>query len=162
MALGWQYWNDDVAVEYRLNVASRQRIAKHLLLCDADFIPPLSGRVEIRYYAQKIVSKATRFEAWSGHTLIGLVAVYCNDQARSAFITSVSVLREWTGKGIAANLMKQCIERSKASGMQKISLEVAGENAPAIRLYGSCGFVACEAHVPVVTMDLYLDSGEIV
>jgi ribosomal protein S18 acetylase RimI-like enzyme len=150
----------NAAMEYRLNVASGQRIAEHLLLCDADFVPPLSGRVEIRDYAQKIASKATRFEAWSGDTLAGLVAVYCNDQARSAFITSVSVLREWTGKGIAAKLMKQCIEHSKASGMRQISLEVAGDNAPAIRLYGARGFVAREADAPVVTMDLDLESGK--
>ena len=95
------------AIEYRLNMASAAQIAEHLLRCDADFVPPLSGRVEIRDYAQKIASKATRFEAWSGGTLVGLVAAYCNDRdKRIAFITSVSVLREWTGKGIAARLMK--------------------------------------------------------
>ena len=81
-------------VEYLLNKASELEIAKHLLHCDADFIPPLSNRIDINKYAQKIASRATRFEAWSDSTLVGLVAAYCNDQENHiAYITSVSVER---------------------------------------------------------------------
>jgi ribosomal protein S18 acetylase RimI-like enzyme len=149
------------AVEYLSNKASEAEIAEHLSRCDADFVPPLSGRVEISDYAQKIASKATRFEAWSGGTLVGLVAAYCNDQEkRVAYITSVSVLKEWMSKGIAARLMSQCIEHAKASGMRQISLEVASDNAPAIRLYEKSGFAAGKVNAPFVTMDLHLKSGE--
>lgn len=148
-------------VEYLSNKASAAQIADHLLSCDADFVPPLSGRVEIRDYARKIASKGTRFEAWSGGTLVGLVAAYCNDQEkRIAYITSVSVLRAWAGKGIAARLMKQCIEHAKAAGMRRISLEVASDNAPAIRLYEESGFVMDKASAPFGTMNLWLKSGE--
>ncbi len=149
------------AVDYLLNKASAAQIADHLLRCDADFVPPLSGRVEIKDYAKKIASKAMRFEAWSGGTLVGLVAAYCNDQGkRIAYITSVSVLKEWTGKGIAARLMSRCIEHAKASGMRQISLEVASENTPAIKLYERGGFVVGKAKTPFVTMNLCLKSGE--
>jgi len=73
--------------------ASEVEIAEHLAHCDADFLPPLSSRVEIVDYARKIVAQAARFEAWSGGRLVGLVAMYCNDQERQiAYITSVSVL----------------------------------------------------------------------
>lgn len=149
------------AVEFLLNAASAAQIADHLLCCDADFVPPLSGRVEIADYAQKIASKATRFEAWSGGTLVGLVAAYCNDsEKRIAYITSVSVLREWTGKGIVAHLMSQCVGHAKASGMRQIGLEVASDNTPAIRLYEKIGFIAGKANAPFVSMELYLKSGE--
>ncbi len=149
------------AVEYLLNKASEAQIAEHLSRCDADFVPPLSGRVEINDYAQKIASKATRFEAWSGGTLVGLVAAYCNDQEkRIAYITSVSVLREWTGKGIAAHLMSQCVEHAKASGMRQISLEVARDNTAAIKLYEENGFVVGKADASFVSMNLNLQSGE--
>ena len=111
------------AVQYLSNTASESQITEHLTRCDAAFVPPLSGRVMINDYAQKIASKAKRFEAWSGGVLVGLVAAYCNDQEkRIAHITSVSVLRDWTGKGIAANLMKQCIEHVRALGMRQICL----------------------------------------
>lgn len=145
------------AIEFGLNKASEAQIAEHLLRCDADFVPPLSDRVEINDYAKKITSKATRFEAWSGDKLVGLVAAYCNDwEQRIAYITSVSVSREWMGKGIAARLVGQCVEHAKVSGMRQISLEVANDNVPAIGLYEKSGFIAGKTNVPFVTMELYL------
>lgn len=144
-------------IEFGSNKASEAQIAGHLSHCDADFVPRLSDRVEIAEYAKKIAGKAMRFEAWSGNELVGLVAAYCNDrEKRIAYITSVSVLREWTGKGIAASLMQQCIEHAKTSGMRQISLEVAGNNAPAIKLYEKSGFVAGKTNGPFVTMELNL------
>ncbi len=149
----------NVVVEYRLNTASASEIFEHLLYCDAGFLPQLSGRVEINDYAKKIVSKATQLEAWSGGTLIGFVAVYCNDQERRiAYITSVSVLPDWTGKGIASRLMKQCIKYAKALEMRQISLEVASDNTPAVRLYEKSGFVVGKVNAPFATMDLLLKS----
>jgi len=148
-------------IEFGLNKASTAEIAEHLLLCDADFMPPLSGRVEIKDYARKIASKATRFEAWSGDKLVGLIAAYCNDkEKRIAYITSVSVLREWMGKGVSARLMSQCVKYAKASGMWQISLEVASNNMPAIKLYEKSGFVAGKVNAPFITMGLHLKSGE--
>jgi len=69
-------------VEYLSNKASEVEIAEHLSRCEADFVPPLSGRLEINDYAKKIASKAMRFEAWSDGRLVGLVAGYCNDQEK--------------------------------------------------------------------------------
>lgn len=151
----------NAAVESLLNKASAAQIADHLLCCDAGFVPPLSGRVKIRDYAQKIASKATTFEAWSGGTLVGLVAAYCNDQAsRIAYVTSVSVLKEWTRKGIAAGLVVQCVEYAKVSGMRQISLAVAADNTFAIKLYEKSGFIVSKVNGSFVGMNLYLKSGE--
>jgi len=144
-------------IEFGLNKASEAQISEHLSRSDADFMPPLSARVKIVDYIKKITRRASRFEAWSGDQLVGLVAAYCNDQEkRIAYITSVSVLREWRGNGIAMILMKQCIEHVKASGMQQIGLEVASGNIPVIRLYEKIGFVAGKANAPFVTMNLHL------
>ena len=140
-------------VEYLSNQACEEQIAQHLSQCDADFVPPLSTRLDINDYAKKITSKAIRFEAWSGGVLVGLVAAYSNDHlARIAYITSVSVLKTWTEKGIAAHLIEQCVKHVKASGMQEIRLEVANDNAPAIRLYEKSGFVASMTNSSFVTM----------
>jgi len=149
------------AVEYLLNRASIIEIAEHLSCCDADFVPPLGARVEIKNYAKKIVSNATRFEAWLDGTLIGLVAAYDNDQEnRITYITSVSVLRAWMGNGIGACLVNKCIEHAVASGMRQISLEVASGNESAIRLYEKNGFIMGKANALFVSMNLYLESGE--
>lgn len=143
--------------EYSLNRASEDEIVEHLRTCDADFIPPLSNRVVINDYAKKIVSKATRFEAWTDGTLVGLVAAYCNDQEkRIAYITSVSVLREWHRKAIAARLINDCIEHARVLGMRQISLEVDVDNKHAIKLYEKYGFVVGQVKTPIVSMKLYL------
>ena len=129
-------------VEFCLNKATEAEIADHLFRCDADFVPPLSGRVEIGSYAHKIADKATRFEAWAEGVLVGLVAVYCNDsECHVAYITSVSVLQEWKGRGIASTLMEQCIRHAKGPGYERIELEVDSENAAAIKLYEKKGFM---------------------
>ncbi|MBI5889439.1 MAG: GNAT family N-acetyltransferase [Nitrosomonadales bacterium] len=144
-------------LEYVLNKASAEQIAGHLSSCDADFMPALSSRVAISDYAEKLASKSMRFEAWSGGLLVGLVAAYCNDRERHiAFISTVSVLKAWTGKGIAANLLKQCMEYAKKTGMQQVSLEVAGDNMPAIALYRKNGFVVNGVKESFVCMSLYL------
>jgi ribosomal protein S18 acetylase RimI-like enzyme len=144
-------------VVYLTNKASDAETAEFLWNCDADFVPPLSTRVEIKDYSKKIVSKATRFEAWSGGKIVGLVAAFCNDQEMNiAYITNVSLLRKWTGKGIAYRLMGQCIEHAKALGMQQIRLEVATGNTAAIKLYEKSGFVAVGENLPFVIMNLNL------
>lgn len=147
------------AVEYELNKGSAEKIAEHLLQCDANFVPPLSSRVGINDYAKKIANNAARFEAWSDGAMVGLVAVYCNDQETGiAYITSVSVLESWKGNGIAACLINQCVKHATSSGMRQISLEVASDNMPAIRLYEKSGFVVNQVNAPFVTMNLYLKS----
>lgn len=148
------------AIDFLLNHASAAQIAHHLSCCDADFVPPLSGRIEIRNYAQKIASEAIRFEAWSEATLVGMVAAYCNDRVKSiAYITSASVLRAWMRKGIAVRLVGQCVDYAKASGMRQITLEVAVDNTPAIKLYEKCGFIVAKASSPFIGMGQYLEGG---
>jgi ribosomal protein S18 acetylase RimI-like enzyme len=147
-------------IEYLLNKASVVEIAEHLRTCETSFVPALSSRVEINDYAQKILSNAVRFEAWSDGILVGLVATYCNDQEiRTAYITSVSVLKEWTGKGVAICLMSLCIKYVNALGMKQICLEVASDNVPALRLYEKIGFTVNAANAAFVNMNLYLESG---
>lgn len=129
-------------VESGLNQATEAEIAEHLSRCDAAFVPPLRGRVEIEEYAKKISGKAIRFEAWSDGQLTGLVAAYCNDSAVcTAYITNVSVLQCWMGKGIASQLLEGCIKHVSKLGFERIELEVGSQNVVAARLYGKMGFI---------------------
>lgn len=146
--------------DYVSNQASEIEIARFLTHCDASFVPPLSGRVDIANYARKLASRATRFEAWSGGSLVGLVAAYCSyPESPVGYITSVSVLPGWTGMGVGTRLMRLCIDFAKHAGMHQISLEVAAANVDAIRLYESCGFTAGEQTSAVVNMHLFLKEG---
>lgn len=148
-------------IVYLLNKATESEIFNHLSACDAEFVRALSDRVDIKEYSRKIHDRAMRFEAWAGSVLIGLVAAYYNDQSkRMAYITSVSVLAGWQGKGIAAQLIRRSIDHARMLGMDCISLEVAAGNAPAIGLYEKCGFVAADAVDSAITMNLFLRHGE--
>jgi ribosomal protein S18 acetylase RimI-like enzyme len=141
-----------------LNKATEDEIAEHLAHCDAEFVPPLSSRLRLSDYARKVAFQATRFEAWSENTMVGLVAAYCNDhETRTAYITSVSVLKEWARKGIARKLMRQCIKHVQSLGLQQIMLEVSVENRIAIRLYEEEGFAASNVSEPVVVMKMALN-----
>src|SRR5690349_14652885 len=97
-------------LKYYTNKAELEQIVFHLLLCDQLFTPPLSSRVSIEEYAKKIELNALRFEAWDCDQLVGLVAIYMNDEKKSeAFITNVSVLDEYRGRGVATQLLTQGI-----------------------------------------------------
>lgn len=126
---------------YHLNNASLPQLTAHLRACDDAFVPPLSRRIDIENYANKLASKAARFEMWEGNVLIGLVAAYCDAAAgRIAFISNVSVLPESQHKGIASQLMTYCIDHSIALDLEGVELEVDSLNAAAISLYKKYGF----------------------
>jgi len=134
-------------VAYQENRASASQLHDHLTQCDSLFEPKLSSRVEIGEYARKLGDRATRFEAWAGGVLVGLVAAYFNaDRAqaeeRSAYITNVSVLPRWGGNSIARTLLDQCVRRAQECGMSAITLEVGASNERARRLYDKAGFRA--------------------
>ena len=147
-------------VEFRTNRATVAEIAEHLSSANEDFVPALSGRVAIPEYAEKLVSNAVRFEAWSEDRLVGLVAAYANDhERRIAYITSVSVLETRRGEGIAIQLLERCIGHARDAGMGRIALEVDSANAPAIELYKRLGFAAGKTTPSLVSMELALDGG---
>lgn len=125
---------------YAISKSTEGDIRKHLLSCDQRFSPPLSVRVCIGEYSNKIRDNATTHEAWDGNLLIGLVAAYRNIQERSLYITNVSVLPAWSGKGIATKLLSRCLEWAVSEAIENVSLEVSQENIPAMRLYENFGF----------------------
>jgi ribosomal protein S18 acetylase RimI-like enzyme len=144
-------------ITYAINRARIAEIAAHLARCDGYFVPPLSGRVDIDAYAAKIVGHAERFEAWAGRTLVGMVAAYCNDPSRQAgFITSVSVVPERRGEGIATRMLEDCIRHARHAGFSLIRLSVDRGNAAAIPLYERCGFSAgpAQAALPAEAVDI--------
>jgi ribosomal protein S18 acetylase RimI-like enzyme len=142
-------------IEFREGTATQEDIQAHLEGCDADFSPRLSLKVDVGDYSRKISASAQTFEAWSGDTLVGLVAAYMNDsRTRNGFITNVTVAKAFTGRGIASALLDRCLDRSRQEGMQVIGLEVSIESRKAIRLYEKLGFSELERRGEIVLMRL--------
>jgi ribosomal protein S18 acetylase RimI-like enzyme/SAM-dependent methyltransferase len=147
-----------MTLRYAVDTASVGQVADHLRSCDAGFVPPLSTRIEIDSYAKKIATHATRFEAWSNGTLVGLVAAYFGDaELSAAHITNVSVWGPWADQGIATRLLQHCVDHGKRSGTRVLTLEVSAGNAAARRLYAKAGFRTIDRQSSGATMRLHLN-----
>lgn len=128
-------------ITYRTKAASEPEILDHLNECDNSFIPPLSSRVDLRSYAKKIVNHAVTFEAWNERKLAGLLAAYFNNsEKRVGYITNVSVLPEFAGKGIGSKLLLRCFHHALKENYPEICLEVNRANIKAISLYRKHNF----------------------
>ncbi len=89
----------------------------HLLRCDASFTPPLSSRVDLAAYAEKLVARARRWEAWAEGDLVGLVAVYADASVGgTGFVSNVSVDPPRRGTGVARQLLTDAIGLLRRSG----------------------------------------------
>ena len=140
-------------IEYKIKSASESEIFTHLQKCNNDFIPPLDKKVNIRDYSKKIAEKAITFEAWNEKILVGLIAAYFNDAENiMGFITNVSTLKEYHGKGIASELLKMCMDYSKNNNFKEIFLEVSDKNSGAIHLYNKNGFKNIETKNGMLVM----------
>lgn len=146
---------------YREQTATREDIHTHLAACDNQFYPKLSSRVNLREYSSKLFEQACTFEAWHERSLAGLVAAYIQDSVnRSGFISNVSVLRDFSGQGLASGLIDRCTEKARKVGLRELRLEVARANSPAIRLYRKLKFVECGRTSTILTMQLTLAGTE--
>lgn len=138
---------------FAIDTADAASVQAHLLRCADSFIPPLRERVDVARYSEKIALHATTFEAWNGGALIGLVAAYANDPSTGfAFVTSVSVDGDHVGRGIARQLIRECLAYATSHGFDAVRLEVATNNEAALRLYESSGFRTTDAAGTTLTM----------
>lgn len=128
-------------VVYETGTADVQSIQAHLNACKNNFIPALDKTVDIAAYSKKIAENCITFEAWINNKLAGLIAAYFNDtENASGFITNVSVLKNYTGRGLASELLKNCIDYGVENKFKEIGLEVDRQNEQAIWLYKKMGF----------------------
>lgn len=123
-------------------------------LCDKDFIPPLSDRVDIRSYCEKLVRNAELITCSSASGVEGVLAIYCNDQVNKiAFISSVCVHPRARGRKIGSAMLDHAIRYAGQMGMTTVRLETGSANAPAIRLYRSRGFIITADKDDVAVME---------
>ena len=144
-------------LKFENKTAGVSDILNHLTECNDNFIPPLSLKVNLDEYSRKIFDKAVTFEAWDDRRLVGLVAAYLNDvETGTGFVTSVSVVKDFTGQGIASRLMVACIEYAKQRQFKQLKLEVNQRTESAIKIYQKLGFVETETKGDSVFMSLDL------
>ena len=86
-------------------------------------------------------------------------------RSTDAWILSIGVRVDCQGSGIGRSLSQELIEKQHALGATTVSLSVAPNNEPAIRLYQLLGFqVSCEIdnyfgpHEPRILMQKHLQA----
>ncbi len=145
-------------ISYKISTATYGQVLDHLLKCDEYFIPKLSDKTDIAAYSAKIVQNCVIFEAWKNEELIGVIAAYFNDETgNTGFITNVSTLKEFSGKGIASTLLKQCIDHAEKNNYKEIRLEVSRSNDAAIALYKKYDFMPAEIKNDTLVMKKHIN-----
>jgi ribosomal protein S18 acetylase RimI-like enzyme len=138
---------------YRKKTADCYTLTAHLTACADCFDPPLHTYVDISKYAEKIFEKAITFEMWDGELLIGLIAAYFNDKTtRRGFITNVSVLDYFYGRGIATFLLNEVVKYGVQNSFRQIDLELNKNNLAAFRLYKKNGFAITQTNEQIYVM----------
>ena len=121
---------------FKVKEATEEEIFDHLRACNTQFLPALDSRVEIHEYAKKLFKNAVTFEAWNAEILAGLIATYFSDSRNKiAFVSNVSLLKDYQGLGLASSLLNQCIDYARRCQFSEIRLEVDKNNTQAIALY---------------------------
>jgi len=121
-------------------IPTLKHVQQHLITCSNTFVPSLDSYVNVNEYSKKIFEQAILFTKFDGDKLVGLVAAYDNPTEQFGWITNVSVDPEYSGKGIATELLNRCYKYFKTKKYFSIFLEVFVNNDKAIKLYIKQGF----------------------
>lgn len=102
---------------------------------------PLSERVSLEDFAEKILSKATICAEVIDGEIISLLAGYTeNLENNIAYITIVGTLPKGQRKGYSKKLIKRFIQIADSKGIKAVHLHTDKHNNGAISLYKHLGF----------------------
>lgn len=115
-----------------------------LLRLFGDLLPdPLSERVDVAVYAEKLLSRAEVATVEEDGRVVALGAIYTNDlESRRAFVTIFAVLPERHRRGIGRALASRLLARARQRGMRSCELLVMPGNVGALDFYRRSGFRA--------------------
>ncbi len=117
-------------------------ISAFFILCDKSFIPPLSNRVVIEEYAEKLSILSSHFCIYYNKTLIGLSCCYCNDYiGKKAYISVTCIHPKFQGKGLGKKLTLFVEDDIKKMDFKKIRFEVDMANLPSLSMHEKIGYL---------------------
>jgi ribosomal protein S18 acetylase RimI-like enzyme len=134
-----------------------QEIYNYLAENDQMFKPPLSARLDILNYSNKLNEFAVHFCAYREKELVGFSGCYFNNiETRIGFISTLSVIREFQGMGIAKGLLTSIKEYATQKEFNQINLQAYILNLSAIKLYSDSGFIEISRNANMAEMSLNL------
>lgn len=131
---------NEVRIYHEEPPCDKERLRKHINLLKDIMEPPLTGRVEIDFYAEKLAQSADVFYAMDGEHICGSCAVYLN--GKKGYISSIGVFSNYWRRGIGTLLLNEVSRIAKEKHIDEIELKVYKSNEKAIRFYENNGFMS--------------------
>ena len=119
------------------------------------FLVGPSRKTTIEYVQQNIEEDWPHFVALDGEKVIGWCEISSLDRPvfEHAGGLSLGVIREFRGKGVGKRLLNTALQAARERGLSRIELTVREQNAIAIQLYESVGFVKEGLHIKAVKIN---------
>ena len=114
-----------------------------LVSMDGEFPHPLSSRCDLGEFSAKLLGAGVAEGAWLSGELVGALAGYVNDVARSEGYISVLVVSPFArGRKISSALLESFLADAREAGMRAVRVFTHHTNEAAFGLYTSHGFVS--------------------
>ena len=124
---------------------------------DKDFPIPLSKKIKIDEYAEKLISTANVIVEKDNGKIIGMVAGYIDNSIEEiSYISIVAVQKEYRGKSIAKKLLQKYIDECKEKNLKGVHLYTHKTNTTALTMYKNFGFISKENVKEERTEDVHL------
>lgn len=104
-------------------LSDKNRIYSFLKKVDNQYHTPLSKRVSLNSYAEKLALNAFNFFLTETDLDIAHAAIYYNELESSVFLSNIAILEEYAGYGLGSLLLKEIEEFSISKNVETISLE---------------------------------------
>ncbi len=119
---------------------AKSKIYSYLKSVNNDFSPPLSKKVKLKKYVEKIFELANVYVSVENELIQGIVVFYTNNfKNKKSYCALLSVRKKFRGLGISVKLLKIFLEISKKERMEIASCHT--NNPLALELYIKYGFV---------------------
>lgn len=134
--------------------ANVQELYAFLKEVDAYFQPPISKKIDLRSYAEKMANNATNFVARDNGQIIGFSSTYINKAPELSFGTFVCVKKEYQKDGlIGTELMLSGNREAKAKGSRGVWCMIRKSDVALWKFYKRLGYSIVK-EVPVEGSDV--------
>ncbi len=118
---------------------------EYVLAHDNDFYKPLSSRIDVDAFVEKVYNLSTTFVLLVEGKVAGLIASYFYDLlSEKGFITLTHTKQEFRGQHLSTILLKATQDYARSNNFKYIDLMVYKDNASAFNLYQKHGFEVLE------------------
>ena len=125
-----------------MEAIKKEALEMFLQEVDHDFPVPLSEKVDLKQYVEKVLQNADIVYKADGERLQGCVIGYCvNSYDDLVYIALVATGKDYRRRGIAAELVKEFIAMAKKYRKRAVHLYAALGANDAINVYKKIGFV---------------------